>query len=113
MPDESVTVTVLPSSDVGSGKLAAEAVPPAKFMPYTETMDSPAKGSTCPAVARVTVAEVAGILADRKGAVWGKRVNLGGRRILKKKKTHSGVIAVCTAARAASASGAVMRGRRP
>jgi len=46
---------VLPSSDVGSGKVAGEAVWLAKRVPYAETMDSGAKGSTCPAAASVTV----------------------------------------------------------
>ena len=59
-PAESFTVTVVPSSDVGRGRLVAGAVPAARFVPYAETMDCAAKGSTWPAVDNATVKAGAG-----------------------------------------------------
>jgi hypothetical protein len=46
---------VVPASIVGRGRAVADAVPVAKFVPYAETIDSGANGSTWPAVDKATV----------------------------------------------------------
>ncbi len=55
MPEESVTVTLLLSSDVGGGTVDNVAVPVARFVPYAATIEFGPKGTICPAVDNLRV----------------------------------------------------------